>query len=62
MGTNTSPAMKPLSASLVVLAAAILVASGAHVRHGDTQIFVMGLGCAVGLLGIWGWRATLKEK
>ena len=54
--------MKPLGASLVVLAAALLVASGAHVRHGDTQLFVMGLGCTVGLLGLRGWWGGLKEK
>lgn len=54
--------MKSLSASLVVLAAALLIASGAHIRHGDTQLFVMGVGCAVGLLGLWGWWGGLQEK
>ena len=32
--------MKSLSASIIVLAGAILLTSGSHIQHGDTQLFV----------------------
>ncbi len=53
--------MKAVSASIVVLAGAILIASGVHVHHNDTQVFVCGLGCMVGLTGLLGWFVGLKD-
>jgi len=47
--------MKQISASIIVLSGTILVASGAHVAHNDTQAFVMILGCVVGLIGLSAW-------
>ncbi len=54
--------MKALSASIIVLAAAILIASGGHMRHHDTSIAVMGIGCLIGLGGLITWLVTLQQK
>jgi len=53
---------KPISSSIIVLAAAILIVGGAHVQHDDTSLFVMAVGCGVGLAGLLGWLVSLKEK
>ncbi len=53
--------MKSISASIVVLAAAILIVGGSFVQHGDTKLFVQILGCAVGLIGLGGWIVTLRD-
>jgi hypothetical protein len=53
--------MKSISASIIVLAAAILILGGHVVLHGDTSTFVMALGCAVGVIGLWGWFISLRE-
>jgi hypothetical protein len=55
-------AVKCISASIVVLAAAILIVGGSHVRHSDTALFVQAVGCGVGALGLWGWFVSFKEK
>ena len=56
---------KLISSATIVIAAAILIAVGALVRHADTQLFVMVLGCAVGAIGMGGWvsayLATSKD-
>lgn len=54
--------MKSISASIIVLAAAILLAGGSHIQHSDTKLFVQVVGCGVGLIGLWGWFACRKEK
>ncbi len=54
--------MKLISASIIVLAATVLIVGGAHVQHNDTQLFVMIAGCGVGLIGLWGWFSGLREK
>ncbi|MCW1922725.1 hypothetical protein OKA05_09185 [Luteolibacter arcticus] len=54
--------MKPLSASIIVLAAALLIASGGHIRSHDTAVTVMGIGCLVGLGGLISWVVTPQEK
>ena len=54
--------MKSISASIVVLAAAILIVGGSHVKHVDTQLFVQIVGCGVGVIGLWGWFVSFKEK
>ena len=46
---------KLISSAMIVIAAAILIAVGALVRHSDTRLFVMFLGCAVGAAGMYGW-------
>jgi hypothetical protein len=54
--------MKPLSASIIVLSAAILIASGGHIRHHDTSVAVMALGCLIGLGGLISWLVSFQEK
>jgi len=54
--------MKLLSSSIIVLAAAILITGGSHIQHSDTKVFVQIVGCAVGLIGFWGWFVALKDK
>ena len=54
--------MKSISAAIVIMASAILIVGGAFVSHGDTQMFVMVVGCGVGLAGLWAWFGSLKDK
>ncbi len=54
--------MKSISASIIVLAAAILIVGGSYIQHSDTKLFVQIEGCGVGLLGLFGWWTTLKDK
>ncbi len=54
--------MKAISASIIVLAGAILLAGGAHIRHTDTKTFVMFAGCVVGVAGLVGWYRILKDE
>ncbi len=54
--------MKSISASIIVLAGAILVASGAHVHHSDTQVVVNLIGAALGLIGLGAWIVSLIQK
>ncbi|TWT90185.1 hypothetical protein Mal64_05690 [Pseudobythopirellula maris] len=53
--------MKAISASIVVLAGALLLAVGS-ITNTDTGWFVMLVGFGVGLLGLWGWQAAFLEK
>jgi len=53
--------MKAISASIVVLAAAILLVGGSFIQHSDTKLFVQVVGCAVGLLGLGGWLVSLRD-
>lgn len=53
--------MKSISASIVVLAAALLVLGGSTLQHSDTRLFLQVLGCGVGSVGLWGWIITLKS-
>lgn len=54
--------MKSISASMVLLAAAILIVGGSYIPHSDTRLFVQVVGCAVGLISLGGWFVTLKDK
>ena len=54
--------MKAISASIIVLAAAILLVGGSHIQHSDTQLFIQIVGSAVGLIGLGGWIFSLTEK
>lgn len=47
--------MKALSASIVVLAAAVLILGGSVLDHDDTKLFIQTVGCLVGVLGLGGW-------
>ena len=53
--------MKSISASIIVLAAAILLVGGSHIQHNDTKLFVQMVGCGVGLIGLGGWFVSLKH-
>jgi len=53
--------MKLIASSIVVLAGAVLVAGGAQVPHSDTRLFVMVVGCVVGLVGLTRWVAESKK-
>ena len=54
--------MKSISASIVVLAAAILITGGSHIQHADTKLFVQIVGCVIGLVGLGGWFVSFREK
>lgn len=55
--------MKAISSSIVVLAGAVLIAGGAAVSHGDTQTFVIIVGCLLGMLGLGTWiREWIHES
>jgi len=54
--------MKAISASIVILAAAVLLAGGSHISHNDTKLFVQVVGCGLGLAGLTVWFSSLKEK
>lgn len=45
---------KPISASIIVLAAAILIVGGSHI--------VQIVGCIVGLIGLAGWFVSSREN
>jgi len=53
---------KPISASIIVLAGAILLVGGSHLQHGDSSLFVQVIGCVVTLFGLGGWIFSLKER
>jgi hypothetical protein len=53
--------MKQISASIIVLAAAVIMVGGSHFT-GDTQTFILAVGCVVCAVGLWGWFVSLKEK
>lgn len=56
--------MKALSASIVVMAAAILLVGGAQIAHSQTRSFVMLAGGVVGLLGMaaWGYAIMARDR
>jgi hypothetical protein len=54
--------MKAISASIVVLAAAILITGGSHIQHSDTKLFVQIVGVIIGLMGLGGWLVSFREK
>ena len=51
--------MSSVSASIIVLAGAVLLTGGSHVQHGDTQIFLQAVG---GLVGLVGWFIAFKDS
>ena len=54
--------MKALSASIIVLAAAVLLTGGSHIQHADTKLFVQIVGCVVGLVGLASWFVGFRAK
>ncbi len=54
--------MKSISASIIVLTAAILILGGSNIQHSDTKLFVQVVGCIIGVMGLSGWFISLKEK
>ena len=60
--TRSLLAGKPISASIIVLASAVLIVGGSHVQHGDTRLFVQIVGCIVGVIGLAGWLVSFREK
>jgi len=54
--------MKALSASIVILAAAVLITGGSQISHNDTKMFVQIVGCVLGLAGLKVWFGSLKES
>ena len=53
---------KHISASIIVLAAAILIVGGSYIRHADTKLFVQVVGCVVLVIGLGGWFLSVTEK
>jgi hypothetical protein len=57
----TTSHMKHISASIIVLAGAIILAGGSHYISGELD-FVVAVGSGVCGVGLWGWFASFKEK
>lgn len=53
--------MKAISAALVILAGAILLASAIHVGHGDTQVAMGAVAAIVGVVGIYYWLREMNR-
>jgi hypothetical protein len=53
--------MKSISAAIVVLAGAIIFASGSFNQHGDTQGMVCAVGGIVALIGMWRWWQAMDR-
>ncbi len=54
--------MKSISASIIVLSSAMIFTGGAFIGHNDTQIFVMGVACVVGIFGLGAWAKSFKME
>ncbi len=54
--------MKGISASIIVLAGTILIVGGAYARAEGIQLFLMSVGCLVGLFGLAGWYVSLSDR
>ena len=53
---------KHISASIIVLAASMLILGGSYIRHDDTRMFVQAVGCVVLMIGLGGWFLSVTEK
>jgi hypothetical protein len=53
---------KHISASIIVLAGAILILGGSYIRHDDTKLFVQVVGCIFSAIGLVGWFVSTAEK
>ena len=54
--------MRAISASIIVLSGALLLAIGATIQHGQRQTFVTGVGVALGLAGLIAWAMLVKRN
>ena len=54
--------MKAISASIVVLAGAVLLTGGSLVGHADTALFVQAVGSLVGVIGLVVWFLALQNR
>ena len=54
--------MKSISASIIVLSAAVLITGGSAIHHGDIGLLVMAVGCLVGVIGLGGWFLCVKKE
>jgi len=54
--------MKSISASILVLSGAILLAAGSFVSHSQTQGFLQTVGCVIGLIGLVVWFWSVKQS
>lgn len=53
---------KHISASIIVLAAAVLLVGGSSIQHSDTKLFIQIVGCVVGVIGLGGWFFSVADK
>lgn len=54
--------MRVVSASILVLASAVMVTGGSFVQHSDTALFVQVSGGLVGLVGLVGWLVAYAKS
>ena len=54
--------MKSISASIVVLAGAMVFAFGTFEDHSDTEVFTKLVGAVLSLIGLIGWVSCLKGE
>jgi hypothetical protein len=54
--------MKSISASILVLAAAVLIVGSDHLPNDHARVFLFFGGCGVGMVGLSGWFSSFNEK
>jgi hypothetical protein len=54
--------MKAISASIVVVAGAILFSVGQMLNHPDSGLVTCLVGAAIGIIGLIGWYRAMIEK
>ena len=53
---------KHVSAAIIVLAGAVLILRGSYIRHDDTKLFVLVVGCLFSAAGLAGWFLSSSSK
>jgi hypothetical protein len=54
--------MKSISASIVVMAGAVLFSVGQMLNHPDSGLVTCLVGAVVGIMGLVGWYRAMDEK
>jgi len=54
--------MKAISATIVILAASILISVGSLAHESDTRGFLQFVGCSLGLIGLVVWYISFNDK
>jgi hypothetical protein len=54
--------MKQISASIIVLAAAIIIVGSSHFDDPRATPVIFGIGIGVCVVGLRGWFISMKEK